>query len=128
MNVMTQSTTQLTFEKFWRWLAEHPGCLLRAGAVDATLFDLPELHWELFEEEDGTPVIQLLRGKTLVGELLIERTEIFNVQGSPDLDEAHKGYWIFELLTGAKEEPHVAYHFLMSHGVEQPQGHQSLKH
>ena len=50
----------LTFDQFWRWLQEHANCVVRAGTGDATLFDADALHWDFFEEEDGTAVVQRL--------------------------------------------------------------------
>lgn len=127
MNLMPQSNQPLQFEKFWRWLMEHSGCILRAGVYDATFFDLTEFHWVLFEEE-RQPIVQIMRGKQLVGEFAIERTNITSVQGTPDLDDAQSGHWLFEVFVGGKDDAHPAYQFLMSHGFDQPAGHQSLKH
>lgn len=121
-------TGPLTFERFWKWVSEHPNCVLRAGAGGGTLFDADDLHWDFFDEEDGaTAIVQLLKGKGLVGELFIEKGTIVMVQGSLDVEGAQQGYWMFECLAGSAKVP-VA-HFLMSHGMEgAPSGHSSLKH
>ena len=125
---MADADGTLTFEKFWRWVLEHPNCILRASAYDATLFDGPDFHWELYDEEDGRAVVQLLKGKTMVGEILIDRQELLHVSASPDVDEGHKGCWLFELVGGTRAEHFPVAHFLVSHGMEQVAGHQALKH
>ncbi len=119
----------LTFERFWRWLMEHPNCIIRAGTADATLFDHTDFHWELYDEEDGTAVLAVLKGKSLVGEMVLERADVLLVQSSQDLENPQAGYWLFELLAGSStEESFPLAWVLMSHGMESAQGHQALKH
>jgi hypothetical protein len=62
----------LAFAVFWEWLITHPNCILRAGTPEAVIFDDDDLHWHFATAvEDGTPVVQVLRGKRLLGELLL---------------------------------------------------------
>lgn len=118
----------LTFDAFWRWLAEHRNCIVRVGTSDLMLMDHDQLHWDLFDEEDGRAVVQAILGKSLVGELLIERSEVLLVQASPDLENPSSGYWIFECLGGNGPENYPLFVFVLTHGMEQAQGHQVLKH
>jgi hypothetical protein len=109
----------LSFEEFWRWVVTHPNCVLRAGTEEAFLYDLEEFHWYFTEEPDQTPLVQLIRGKQLVGELLIEAGDILYVQAVPDREAGGEGRFIFELMGGSKEDPVPLYHFLMNHGLEE---------
>lgn len=127
---MPQSTpTQpLTFDQFWRWLMDHRNCVVRAGTADVALMDNELLHWDFFDEEDGRAVCQAIVGKSLVGELVIERSDVLFVQAQPDLENPTSGYWAFECIGGPREESYPLYHFVLTHGMEGAQGHQVLKH
>src|SRR5512140_1702468 len=102
---MSTSATQaspLTFEQFWRWLQEHRNCLVRCGAGDAALFDHEALHWDFFDEEDGRAVCQVIFGKALIGELVIERSEVLFVQAQPDPEDPARNHWLFECVGGGR--------------------------
>jgi hypothetical protein len=118
----------LSFDAFWRWLWEHSNCILRAGSADAVLFDHEEFHWVLADEEERRAVVQLLRGKSLVGELVIQSSEVREVTVGPDPETADRGHFLFELLTGPKEDPFTEYHFVLSHGLEGNLGHTGFRH
>ena len=118
----------LTFEAFWRWLQDHRNCLLRVGSTDVVLMDHELVHWDFFEEEDGTAVVQAIVGKSLVGEAILERTDILFVQASPDLESPGSQAWNFECIGGSQTESYPIWSFLMTHGMEGAQGHQALKH
>ncbi len=122
------SPAPLTFDQFWRWLLEHRNCVVRAGAGDMALMDHELLHWDFFEEDDGRVVCQAILGKSLVGELVVERAEVLFVQASPDLENASSGAWIFECIGGSREDSYPLYFFVLTHGMEGAQGHQLLKH
>lgn len=128
MTSKTETGAPLTFERFWRWLLDHPNCVIRAGSDDCTLIDHDDFHWDFLEEEDGTVIVQLVKGKGLVAELIISRRDVLFVQASVDVESATQGYWLFELIGGPKEDSYTVAHVLMSHGMEQQQGHQVLKH
>ena len=128
---MPPSPTQnapLTFERFWRWISEHPNCLVRAGTGEATLFDFDDYHWDFQEEDDGHAVVGLVRGKNLVGELLIDKAQVLFVQSSPDVEAPQSGHWLFEVIGGSKDEPFGVAWFVVSHALESTAGHQMLKH
>ena len=124
----TSQTAPLTFERFWRWLTEHPNCVIRAGTGEATLFDFDDYHWDFQDEEDGHAVVGLVRGKNLVGELLIDKSQVLFVQASPDVETPQAGHGLFEVIGGSKEEPFGVAWFVVSHGIESAAGHQMLKH
>ena len=129
---MTSSSSKtaapLTFEAFWRWLQDHRNCLLRVGSADVVLMDNELLHWDFFEEDDGSTVVQAILGKSLVGEVIIERSDILFVQASPDLEQPASQAWNFECIGGSREENYPLFSFLMTHSMEGAQGHQVLKH
>jgi hypothetical protein len=66
----------------------------------------------LIVEDDTTYVIQLARGKELVGELLVFPTEIAYVQVEPS---EHEGEFLFECVTETADAREVAYHFVLAH-------------
>jgi hypothetical protein len=122
MPVTVETGATLAFDRFWRWLKRHPNCILRAGTPDAYLFDADDLHWHLDEDEDRTPSVQLLRGKQLLGEILIEARDILFVQALPDPD-GDEGQFLFELVGGTAAEPSPLYHFVLAHAFEEGAGH-----
>ena len=128
MPASSSTAAPLTFDAFWRWLQEHRNCVLRVGSADVMLMDNEMLHWDFFEEDDGRAVVQCILGKALVGEVIIERSDILFVQSSPDLEQPGSQAWNFELVGGNREENYPLFSFLLSHGMEGTQAHQVLKH
>jgi len=128
MTTKAETAPPLTFDRFWRWLLDHPNCVVRVGSDDCTLIDHDDLHWDFLEEEEGNVIVQLVKGKALLAELIIARRDVLFVQASLDVESAAQGYWLFELIGGPKDETYAVAHVLMSHGMEQQQGHQLLKH
>ena len=122
MPVTVETGTTLAFDRFWRWLRRHANCILRAGTPDAYLYDQEDLHWHLDEDEDRAPVVQLLRGKQLLGEIVIEVSDVLFVQALPDPDGG-EGQFLFELVGGGGDEPFAAYHFLLAHAFEEEATH-----
>ena len=80
---LTSVATTLSFETFWRWLNAHVNCILRAGTPEAVLFDHEDFHWTVTDEDEHTKVVQVARGKELVGELVVFPAEITYVQAEP---------------------------------------------
>ena len=106
----------MPFAAFWSWLVRHPDCIVRAGTPEAVLYDDDDLHWHFIEEEPGTLVAQVLRGKLLVGELLIAPDQIAFVQGNRgDRD----GEFVFELMTETESESFASYFFVLIHGFDE---------
>lgn len=128
MPASSSTTAPLTFDAFWRWLQEHRNCVLRVGSADVMLMDNELTHWDFFDEDDGRAVVQAILGKALIGELIIERSDVLFVQTSPDLEQPASQAWNFELIGGSRDENYPLFSFLLSHGMEGAAGHQVLKH
>ncbi|MFI2810543.1 MULTISPECIES: hypothetical protein [Microbulbifer] len=111
--------TTLPFDEFWAWLADHPNCILRAGTADSVVYDDDDYHWRFSREDARTLLVQVVRGKRLVAELFIEPEHVNTVQVSP----GEKGEFNFDLLVEVQGQPQVAYYFVMTHGLEEPQQH-----
>lgn len=129
INVETGST--LKFDRFWKWLREHPNCILRAGTEEIWLFDQEDLHWHLEEDASRNPVVQLIQGKRVLAEMVMDVREVMFVQATPEGEPtAHEQPTLFELVSDAGEERFGAYHFLVAHGFDQEgQAHAAgLKH
>lgn len=101
----------LQFEKFWHWLQAHSNCILRAGTPDTLMFDHDDYHWHLGDEDEFTQLVQLVRGKELVAEIIVLSSEIAYVQCSqPEGDE-----YVFECIVETPTAREAAYHFVMAH-------------
>ncbi|MEM1249673.1 MAG: hypothetical protein AAGK22_25080 [Acidobacteriota bacterium] len=115
----------LEFETFWDWLLLHPNCILRAGTLTAILCDDDDLHWQ-FSTEDEAYYVQAIRGKRLIGEIMIEPDPVSYVQVQ---ESDRQGEWIFELIAENQNERYPAYFFVMTHGLdddEEPQGRAAI--
>jgi hypothetical protein len=129
MSVSVQAGTTLPFERFWRWLKQHANCILRAGTADSWLHDQEAFHWHLEEDADRNPTVQLVWGKLLVGEMVLEVREALYVQATPDAEGGEPGQFLFEVVSGSRSEPYPMYHFLLAHGLEEDGSHPGgLKH
>ena len=100
----------IAFDKFWTWLQGHPNCILSAGTPEAVLYDDEDFHWHFAAEEDGTLLLQVLRGKQIVGEIAIAPQNITYVQSEGKGEE-----FLFECIAETEDEPLAAYHFTVSH-------------
>ncbi len=110
----TDPTPTLTFETFWQWVMQHSNCILRAGTRDALLFDDEDLHWH-FAADESTVFVQVIRGKRLMGELVIDTTRVAYVQA---LREEPDGEWAFELVSEGGTELTAEYYFVLSHAFD----------
>ncbi len=121
-----QSHRVITFDEFWRWLQGHTSCILSVATPDAVIYDLEELHWQLGIEDGGNLVVQVLRGKSLVGEVVIVPQEIAYVQVEPQGEQEH----VFDCVTLAEGEPVASYSIAVSHGYspDKPGKSDSLVH
>jgi hypothetical protein len=124
MPVTVETGSTLTFDRFWRWLKRHPNCILRAGTPDAFLYDDEDLHWHLEEDEERVPTVQLVRGKQILGELVLEVRDLLFVQVTPD-PEGEAGQFLFELHGGGGDEAYAVYHFVLAHGFDEEAGHRT---
>jgi len=111
----TDATPTLSLEAFWSWLVTHPNCIVRAGTREAVIYDDEDLHWHLADEGPETLLVQLIRGKRLVGEMLIPSEGIAFVQGViGDQD----GEYVFELVPEGESDGSAVYFFVMAHGYD----------
>ncbi|MFL5270774.1 MAG: hypothetical protein ACJ79R_09665 [Anaeromyxobacteraceae bacterium] len=130
MSVTVETGTTLPFDTFWRWIKGHRACILRAGTVDTFLHDQEAFHWHLEEDTERNPVVQLIWGKLLVGELVMDVRDVLYVEATPE-EGGEPGQYLFDLVGGSKDEPYAVYHFLMAHAFEEEAGHAAgggLKH
>ncbi len=116
MTIASNSGT-LSLADFWRWASYHYNCILRAGSDTCVVFDQPYLHWHLLQEPDGTLVVQTIRGKDLIAEIVVDPASVVYVESSPQEDDQV----LFELFVETAEEPIPLFHFLMSHGFDEEQ-------
>lgn len=114
-NELSDPMPTLAPDKFWEWLIGHPNCILRAGSREAVLYDDEDYHWHFSTEGHHTWLVQVIRGKRLVGELLIPRDRVAYVQGG--LGD-HDGEFVFELVSGDDLDREAVYFFVLSHGFE----------
>ncbi len=124
MALTVETGATLSFERFWRWLKRHASCVLRAGTQETFLYDQDDLHWHLEEDEDRVPTVQLMRGKQILGEVVIETRDILFVQALPD-PEGEQGQFLFELVGGGGDEPYAVYHFVLTHGFDEETAHRT---
>ncbi len=110
-----QTGTTVPFERFWQWVQAHPNCIVRAGTPDVVLFDDEDLHWHFGVESDEVFLVQVIRGKTIMGELLLQPAEIAYVQMEAQDDEEY----LFELIAETPTERVSVYHFVLSHGYDE---------
>lgn len=112
---LTDATPTMSFETFWEWVTSHPNCILRAGTRDAAIFDDDDFHWHFTTDGPGNLLVQVIRGKRLVGEILIPRQEIAFVQG---VVGDHESEFIFELVSGDDSGRSALFFFVLTHGYE----------
>jgi hypothetical protein len=112
---MEHAASTLAFEGFWSWLQTHPNCILRAGTPEAVLYDDDDLHWHFAAEGTDTLVVQLMRGKKLVGEIVLSPGQVAYVQGVAGEEEDE---FVFELISETETDRVAAYHFVLSHAFD----------
>ena len=118
---MVETISTLPFETFWSWLLLHPNCILRAGTPDAVLYDDEDLHWH-FAADGSSLYIQVIRGKRLMGELVIDSEQVAYVQ---TMGEEREGEFAFELIQEDEADRVALYHFILSHGYEEDPAEQA---
>ena len=112
------STSVVSFDEFWKWLQGHPNCILSAGTPETVLYDDEDFHWHFSVEEDGILLLQVLRGKAIIGEIAVSPRNISYVQSEAKGEEE----FLFECVAETESEPIAAYHFTLSHdyNTEEP--------
>ena len=109
------TATTLPFDKFWQWLSAHPNCIVRAGTPEVILFDHDDFHWHLAVEDDLVCIVQLARGKELVGEMVVLAADIAYVQCEMTEHEE----FICECIVEGEAAREAVYHFVMAHGYDE---------
>lgn len=129
MTISVQTGTTLKFDRFWRWLRDHSNCVLRAGTEEVWLFDSDDVHWHFEEDGQRNPVVQLIRGKRLTAELVMDVRDVLFVQATSEPGGSGEQATLFEIVAGPGGEQFSAYHFLMAHPFdEEAEAHGGLKH
>jgi hypothetical protein len=119
-----EERTTMPFDTFWTWLTQHPDCIVRAGTPEAVLFDDDDLHWLFSRDEEGPLVVQLVRGKRLIGELLLETQQVAYVEvGLGENPDEH----VFELVAETERERFVPYFFVLAHGFDEGESDSSRR-
>ncbi len=104
----------LPFDDFWSWLKSHRNCIVRAGTPYSVLMDHDDYHWDVLMEGQDSQILQLVRGKELVGEIIVMASEIAYVQCPPSDAEEQ----IFECVVETGQAQEVVYHFAMAHSYD----------
>ena len=104
----------LTFDEFWSWLKAHRNCIVRAGTPYSVLMDHDDYHWDVLQEDEDTQILQLVRGKDLVGEIIVMVADIAYVHCPPCEGEEQ----IFECVVETEQSREIVYHFAMAHPYE----------
>jgi hypothetical protein len=113
----------IDFERFWAWLGRHANCIIEAGSPDFALFDHDDFHWQVAETPDGERVVQLVRGKDLVGEVAVEANRVLAVHAIT----MEPGRFRFDLV-GAEADEALRY-FVLAHAFDESKTHaRSLQH
>jgi hypothetical protein len=108
------AATTLPFDTFWNWLQTHPNCIIRAGTPEAVVYDHEDLHWHFTAEGTDSLVVQIFRGKQLVGELVITPADVTYVQGVAGEEDEY----VFDLISESETDRVAAYFFVLSHGYD----------
>ena len=111
-------TPTLSFGVFWDWIVLHPNCILRAGTPETVIYDDQDLHWHFGtegHESNETLIVQIIRGKRLMGELLVQPEQVTYVQS---FEGEHEDEHVFELVSETEKQRIACYFFVLSHGFD----------
>ncbi len=107
--------TTLAFDPFWTWLQQHPNCIISVATPDTVLYDEDDLHWYAGPDRSNL-VVQLIRGKRLIGEMLIDAERISYIQ---DQGEERQGEFVFEAIFETPTDRVASYTFILKHGLDE---------
>lgn len=105
----------MPLDRFWAWLSSHPNCIVRAGTPEAVIYDDDDLHWTFASEAPQNLVAQVLRGKRLVGEVLIDPEQVSFVEALP---QENPDEHVFELVSESEDDRFAAWFFVLVHGLD----------
>src|SRR5688572_61798 len=106
----------VAFDRFWAWLKEHCNCILEAATPECSLFDHEDLHWHVAESPEGVRLVQLIRGKALLVEVMVEVRADSLVRASME-EGSEPPRHRFE-LSGPSVEDSPRYVFVLAHGMD----------
>ncbi len=106
--------TTLTFDTFWSWLQGHSNCILRVATRDSIVYDDDDLHWWV-GLENGVHLVQVIYGKRLRGEIIVDPDRVSYVQA---LGQQGEDEFIFELINENSGEQTTAFVFSMGHDLD----------
>lgn len=109
----------LSFGDFWEWVVAHPNCILRAGIQNSVIYDDEDYHWHLSLDGPDIFLVQVIRGKRLVGEFVVYSDSVAYVQ---TLAGEQEGEVLFEALAAEESETPLVCFFVMSHGFDVEMG------
>ncbi|MBI5496172.1 MAG: hypothetical protein HY904_14210 [Deltaproteobacteria bacterium] len=121
MGVSISTGGVVAFDRFWQWMKMHANCIVRAGSAEALLNDHEMFHWQLVEDDERRPLVQLMMGKQLIGELMLDLREVLYVQSNPDPEDRQGAQVVFEVMAGGgalAQETYPLYHFVLAHGLD----------
>ena len=114
----------IPFDVFWSWIVGHPNCIVRVGTPEAVLFDDDDLHWRFEAESEERLLVQLVRGKHLVGEIVIEPEAVAYVEAVAGDVEGEFG---FDLISEEVDERLASWFFVLTHGYESEDTHPQVR-
>lgn len=114
MNIAT-GRDALSLDQFWNWASLHYNCIIQVGNENCLAFDQPYIHWHLSREE-GLLFVQMIRGKDLLTEFVIDPTTVVFVDSTPQQEDEQV---LFDLVGNVDGEPYSIFHFLMAHGYDE---------
>lgn len=109
----------LSFEDFWEWVEAHPNCILRAGIQNSVIYDDEDYHWRLAQDGPDIFLVQVIRGKRLVGEFVVYSESVGYVQS---LAGDQDGEFLFEAVAAEESDTPLICFFVMSHGFDVDMG------
>ena len=80
------------------------------------LYDEEDFHWHLTGNGAENRVVQVVRGKRLLGELVMEPDRVTCVVGVPG---EHEGEGVFEFVSDTPQGRATIYFFILAHGYEE---------
>jgi len=105
----------VSLDEFWSWLHAHVNCILRAGTPETMVFDDEDLHWHL-DDFEGLRVLQTVRGKRLMGEILIDPVRVGFVR---ETDSERPDEFCFEMVMQEDGNEYVEYMVYLIHGWDE---------
>ena len=111
VGMVGQAAGTLPFEEFWTWVQTHYNCILRAGSLDAVLYDDDASHWRVTPLDGEQWLVQLCRGKHVAAELVVTAALVSYVQ----YYESEAGEYCYELIREGAGDRECLFYFTLTH-------------